>query len=55
MTMTAPRQNSVKRSLPALGLFFLSPLVAEFLLGNIPISALFALLGLARCTAAARS
>lgn len=36
-----------KRALPALGLFFLSPMVAEFLLGNIPISALFALLGLA--------
>jgi hypothetical protein len=37
----------MKRSLPALGLFFLSPLVAEFLLGNIPISSLFALLFLA--------
>ncbi|HEY3556330.1 MAG TPA: hypothetical protein VGL05_02635 [Kribbella sp.] len=45
--VTAPRKRSVKRSLPALGLFFLSPLVAEFLLGNIPISALFALVGLA--------
>ncbi|MFI5690611.1 hypothetical protein ACIA58_02135 [Kribbella sp. NPDC051586] len=45
--VTAPQRYSVKRSLPALGLFFLSPLVAEFLLGNIPISALFALLGLA--------
>jgi hypothetical protein len=45
--VTAPKHSSVKRSLPALGLFFLSPLVAEFLLGNIPISALFALLGLA--------
>lgn len=45
--VTAPRQRSVRRSLPALGLFFLSPLVAEFLLGNIPISALFALFGLA--------
>lgn len=37
----------MKRTLPALGLFFLSPLVAEFLLGNIPISNLFALLFLA--------
>ena len=37
----------MKRTLPALGLFFLSPLVAEFLLGNIPISKLFALLFLA--------
>ncbi|MFG1909079.1 hypothetical protein [Kribbella sp. NPDC048928] len=45
--VTAPRQRSVRRSLPALGLFFLSPLVAEFLLGNIPISAMFALFGLA--------
>ncbi|MFC6158845.1 hypothetical protein [Kribbella jiaozuonensis] len=47
MTITAPQQTSVKRALPALGLFFLSPLVAEFLLGNIPITALFALIGLA--------
>jgi len=39
--------GATRRSLPALGLFFLSPLVAEFLLGKIPISALFALLGLA--------
>ncbi|WP_327638034.1 hypothetical protein OHB24_06560 [Kribbella sp. NBC_00482] len=45
--VTAPHHSSLKRSLPALGLFFLSPLVAEFLLGNLPISALFALLGLA--------
>ncbi|MER7248579.1 hypothetical protein [Kribbella sp. NPDC000426] len=45
--VTAPQRYSVKRSLPALGLFFLSPLVAEFLLGNIPISAFFALLTLA--------
>ncbi|MEV6285459.1 hypothetical protein [Kribbella sp. NPDC051770] len=36
-----------KRILPALGLFFLSPLVAEFLLGNLPISQLFALFALA--------
>ncbi|MEU4190804.1 hypothetical protein AB0E69_02805 [Kribbella sp. NPDC026611] len=47
-TLTTPTQRrGVKRGLPALGLFFLSPLVAEFLLGNIPISALFALLTLA--------
>ncbi|MGW7679513.1 hypothetical protein ACWGID_02150 [Kribbella sp. NPDC054772] len=44
---TAPTQYGVRRSLPALGLFFLSPLVGEFLLGNIPINALFALLTLA--------
>jgi len=37
----------MRRSLPALGLFFLSPLVAEFVLGNIPISTIFALLFLA--------
>ncbi|WP_214412280.1 hypothetical protein [Sphaerisporangium fuscum] len=36
-----------RRVAPATGLFFLSPLVAEFLLGNIPISALFALVMLA--------
>ena len=45
--VTAPRHSGVKRSLPALGLFFLSPLVAEFLLGNIPISAFYAILTLA--------
>jgi hypothetical protein len=45
--VTAPRRSGLKRGLPALGLFFLSPMVAEFLLGNIPISALFALFGLA--------
>ena len=37
----------MRRTLPALGLFFLAPLVAEFLLGNIPISQIFALLFLA--------
>jgi hypothetical protein len=36
-----------KRFWPAIGLFFLSPLVAEFLLGNIPITALFAVIVLA--------
>ncbi|MEV4266224.1 hypothetical protein [Kribbella sp. NPDC049584] len=45
--VTAPQHSGVKRSLPALGLFFLSPLVAEFLLGNIPISAFYAILTLA--------
>ncbi|MDX2969802.1 hypothetical protein [Kribbella solani] len=45
--VTAPPRSGVRRALPALGLFFLSPLVAEFLLGNIPITALFALLTLA--------
>ncbi|GAA3141772.1 hypothetical protein JOF29_000584 [Kribbella aluminosa] len=45
--VTAPRRSGVKRALPALGLFFLSPMVAEFLLGNIPISGLFALFALA--------
>jgi hypothetical protein len=47
-TLTTPAQQSgFKRALPALGLFFLSPLVAEFLLGNIPLSALYALVALA--------
>jgi hypothetical protein len=36
-----------KRFWPAIGLFFLSPLVAEYLLGNLPITALFAVIGLA--------
>lgn len=37
----------MRRILSALGLFFLSPLVAEFLLGDLPITALFALIALA--------
>ncbi|WP_405062314.1 hypothetical protein OG474_11910 [Kribbella sp. NBC_01505] len=37
----------LKRTLPALGLFFLSPIVAEFVLGNIPITAIYALFTLA--------
>ncbi|MEO6993986.1 MAG: hypothetical protein ABI273_10175 [Lacunisphaera sp.] len=41
----APR--GFRRIAPALGLFFLAPFVAEFLLGNISISAIFALLFLA--------
>ncbi|MGC4937753.1 hypothetical protein [Kribbella sp. DT2] len=36
-----------RRILPALGLFLLSPLVAEFLLGNLPVTSLFALFALA--------
>ncbi len=40
----APRTYSVK---PAIGLFFLAPLVAEFLLGNLPIKLLPALVMLA--------
>jgi hypothetical protein len=36
-----------RKILPALGLFVLSPLVAEFLLGNLPITSLFALFALA--------
>ncbi|WP_328329709.1 hypothetical protein OHA70_06820 [Kribbella sp. NBC_00382] len=36
-----------KRFWPAIGLFFLSPLVAEYLLGNLPITALYAVIGLA--------
>ncbi|MEO3869776.1 hypothetical protein ABGB18_13190 [Nonomuraea sp. B12E4] len=35
------------RFVPAVGLFFLAPLVAEFLLGDVPITALYALVGLA--------
>jgi hypothetical protein len=45
--VTAPRRSGLKRGLPALGLFFLSPMVAEFLLGNLPITALFAIVTLA--------
>ena len=37
----------MKRALPAIGLFFLAPLVAEFLLGNLPITLLGALIILA--------
>jgi hypothetical protein len=36
-----------RRFWPAIGLFFLAPLVAEYLLGNLPITALFAVIGLA--------
>jgi hypothetical protein len=37
----------VKRIAPALGLFFLSPLIGEFLLGNLPVTMLVALITLA--------
>ena len=37
----------MRRIAPAIGLFFLAPLVAEFLLGNLPVSLLFALVILA--------
>jgi hypothetical protein len=40
-------KGTPQRIAPAIGLFLLSPLVAEFLLGNIAIDALFALLVLA--------
>lgn len=35
--------SMIRRVLPAVGLFFLAPLTAEFLLGNIPITALYLL------------
>lgn len=37
----------MRRIVPAIGLFFLSPLIAEFLLGDIPMTGLYALIGLA--------
>jgi hypothetical protein len=37
----------MRRIAPAIGLFFIAPLIAEFLLGNLPISLLFALVILA--------
>jgi len=37
----------IRRIAPAVGLFFLAPLVAEFLLGNLPITFLFAVVALA--------
>ncbi|GAA4258992.1 hypothetical protein [Dactylosporangium darangshiense] len=37
----------IRRIAPAAGLFFLAPLVAEFLLGNLPITFLFAVVALA--------
>lgn len=51
MTQTVRDQENVRTSsrriLPALGLFLLAPLVGEFLLGNVPITMLGALLLLA--------
>jgi hypothetical protein len=44
---TLGRRFLVRRVAPAIGLFFLAPLVAEFLLGDLPISFLGALLILA--------
>jgi hypothetical protein len=43
----APRRPALRRIAPALGLFFLAPLVAEYLLGNVPVSAIAAMLVLA--------
>ena len=44
----ATRPQSARRGfIPALGLFFLAPLVGEFLLGNLPITWLWALISLA--------
>lgn len=37
----------MKRVAPAIALFFIAPLVAEYLLGDIPINLLFALIFLA--------
>lgn len=43
----AKPQTARRRFLPALALFFLSPLIGEFLLGNLPITWLWALISLA--------
>lgn len=43
----ARQQGKPRRFVPALSLFFLSPLVGEYLLGNLPITWLWALLTLA--------
>lgn len=40
-------QSARKRLAPALGLFFLAPLVGEFLLGNLPITWIWVLLTMA--------
>lgn len=37
----------IRRVAPAVGLFLLAPLVAEFLLGNLPVTMLYSLVGLA--------
>jgi hypothetical protein len=47
-TLAAPgRPRALRRIAPALGLFFLAPLVAEYLLGNIAVSAIAGMLVLA--------
>ncbi|MGI5125198.1 hypothetical protein ACQEVB_00145 [Pseudonocardia sp. CA-107938] len=47
MTETIDRPRTLRRVAPAVGLFLLAPLVAEFLLGNLPISMLPAMVLLA--------
>lgn len=44
---TVQRQVSLVRLAPAVGLFFLAPLVAEYLLGNVPFSMLWGIVFLA--------
>ena len=39
--------KTLRRAAPAVGLVFLAPLVAEFLLGNLPVTLLFGLVLLA--------
>ena len=46
-TVVLKPQGLMRRIAPAVGLFFLAPLVAEFLLGNLPIKLLSALIVLA--------
>ena len=45
--VTAKRRTMWRRGAPALGLFFLAPLVGEYLLGNVPFSAIGGMLVLA--------
>jgi hypothetical protein len=42
-----PRPRALRRIAPAIGVFLLAPLVAEYLLGNIPVSAIAGMLVLA--------
>jgi hypothetical protein len=46
-TAAAPARRTKRQLLAAVGLFFLAPLVGEFLLGNLPITWLWALISLA--------
>ncbi|HMQ54755.1 MAG TPA: hypothetical protein PKD98_21935, partial [Anaerolineae bacterium] len=46
-TQTVEARSAKTRLAPALGLFFLAPLIGEFLLGNLPITWLWVLLVLA--------